>query len=136
MLAKFLIRQYQDDPTTIEGICLAHFFKGEYDKALNWLDRLRTVQNGKLDHDFGLLHARALENSNRTDEAISAYDALMKSFTGEEARCRYANLLKKNGNIEKANSLYKEVLNNARLNAKYYKKTQKQWIAIAKKGLS
>lgn len=127
---------YANDQTVVEGICCAHFFGGDYNNAEKWLLRLKEIRNGKHDNEFDLLYARTLENLGKTEEALNTYSALLRKFSGEEARCRYAQLLRSCGRVEEACELYKEILKNARLNARYYKKTQKQWIDFAKKGIA
>lgn len=124
---------YKDDRTVIEGICCAYYFQGDYENAESWLLRLKEIRNNAHDNDFDLLYARVLEHRGKTEDALDAYASLIRKFTGEEARCRYASLLKQCGKVREAREIYQDVLKHARLNAKYYKKTQKQWIAIAKK---
>ncbi len=75
--------------------------------------------------------ARTYEELGDTERALEDYAKLLRSFSGEEARCRYALLLKKLGRQEEAARQFNEILKNARLSPKYYEKTQKGWIKIA-----
>lgn len=124
---------YESDQAVIEGICCAHFFKGDYRNAETWLLRLKEIRKGVHDNNFDLLYARSLESQGKTGEALEAYESMIRKFSGEEARCRYARLLHRCGRVDESKAMYREILNNARLNAKYYKNTQKQWISIARK---
>ncbi len=127
---------HETDPSIIEGICLACFFQGDYESALINLKHLKKIQKDKNNHEFDLFYARSLENLGRTDEALEAYQSIQRSFTGEEARCRYAYLLQSVGRYDEAKIIYQDILKNVRLSAGYYKKTQKPWIQMAKKGIA
>ncbi len=124
---------YADDPSIQEGLCLAYFLKGDFNRAKENLFKLKEIQGGNMSAEFDLLLIRTYEESGDTDKALKEYPALTGKYSGEEARCRYALLLKKTGTSEEANTLFNEVLKNARLSPKYYKRTQKKWIDIAKK---
>lgn len=124
---------YADDPSIQEGLCLAYFLKGDFDTAKENLFKLKEMQEDNQSSEFDLLLARTFEESGETDRALQEYSALIGKYSGEEARCRYALLLKKSGQIQEANGIFNEILKNARLSPKYYKKTQKKWISIAKK---
>jgi hypothetical protein len=127
---------YADDRALIEGVCCAHFFSGNFEKAEHWLLHLKKIRKESHDNEFDLLYARTLESLGKTDEAIKTYSDLVRKFSGEEARCRYARLLKNCGREKDAMDVYKEVLNNVRLSARYYRKKEKRWVELAKKGIS
>ena len=73
----------------------------------------------------------SFEKSGDMDSALEEYKALADICHGEEARCRYALLLKKQGHFDKTKELFDLILNNARLYPKHYAKTEKQWVKIA-----
>ncbi|MCP4350193.1 MAG: tetratricopeptide repeat protein [Desulfobacterales bacterium] len=124
---------YADDPSIKEGLCLAYFLKGDFDRAKENLFKLKEIQGENLSAEFDLLMARIYEESGDTGKALEEYSALIGKYSGEEARCQYALLLKKTGRTEEANRIFNEILKNVRLSPKYYKKTQKKWVDIAKK---
>ncbi len=126
---------YENDPYIWEGLSCAYFFKGDFEKAKKHLYKLREMKGEKQSQEFDLLLARALEESEDTDGALKEYAVLIKRFSGEEARCRYALLLKKTGKSGDAENIFREIVKNARLSPKYYKKIQKKWIAVAEKEL-
>lgn len=126
---------YKNDPYIIEGLSLAHFFKGDFETAREKLLRLVEIRGTRKRDDFDLLLARTYDELGETDKALEEYEKLARSFSGEEARCRYALLLKKLGRKEEADRYFNEILKNARLSPKYYKKTQKKWIKIARSEL-
>lgn len=126
---------YENDPYIWEGLSCAYFFKGNFEEAKKYLYKLKEMRGENQSQEFDLLLARTLEESGDTDGALKEYDLLVKRFSGEEARCRYALLLKKLGKPGDAEHIFREIVKNARLSPKYYKKVQKKWIAIAKKEL-
>lgn len=127
------LAERRNDTTLIEGMSIAYFFKGDLENAYKYLKHLKKLR-GEDKHDkFDLLYARTLELMNNTEQALNAYESISKGFSGEEARVRYALLLKQTGKQKEANEQLSIVLKNARLAQKFYKKTQKPWIKIAQK---
>jgi len=124
---------HQDDPHLLEGLSCAYFFKGDFKQAKRYLTQLLDVCESYNADPFHLLMARTLEALGEVDAAKAKYAQVVKTFSGEEARCRYALLLKQLGQTEAANQLFAEILKNARLSPKYYKRTQKTWIEMARK---
>ncbi len=108
--------------------------KKDLDNARKTLENLRQLRKGVIRGDeFDLLMAMTLEESGNTDEALVEYEKLSRHFSGDEARCRHAMLLKKTGEIEKADRIFNEILKSSGLAPGYYKKMQKKWINIASK---
>ena len=126
---------HAEDPDLMEGLALAHFFVGAYDRARQQIERLRALQADQKNDEFDLLYARCLEALGDSEGALAAYARLEKSFAGEEARCRYGLLLKKCGRNREAREQFCQVLENARLSQHFYGKAQKKWIAMAKSEL-
>ena len=122
-----------NDIEVIEGLCCIFFFKGEYKNAEKALLKLNKLKNLKEDHGFHLLYTRTLDKLGKTDKAIEEYALLVKSFIGEEARCRYALLLQKINKTNEANVLFHEIIQNSKIRANDYIKAEKEWIDIARK---
>jgi len=123
---------YKNDISIIEGLCCAYYFKKDLPNAKKYLTKLMELRPDKKGDEFDLMYAETLEELGDTDRALKAYSETVKFFSGEEARCRYALLLKKTGRVKEADELFGVILNNARLSPKFYVKAQKQWIDIAK----
>jgi len=83
-----------------------------------------------------LLLARALERSGDVSAAEGAYAEALKVFRGEEARYRYAAMLKSLGQTERANVLYRELIKNAERSPRFYQDAQSDWIKAAKRDLA
>ncbi len=124
---------YENDISMMEGLCCAYYFKKDLPEAGKHLEKLLEISPDRKNGEFGLLYAKTLEESGDIDGALKFYAGLEKSFSGEEARCRYALLLKKTGKAEEAGKLFDTILKNARLSPKFYVRAQKKWIDIAKK---
>ncbi|MBP6750159.1 MAG: hypothetical protein KA144_11005, partial [Xanthomonadaceae bacterium] len=65
--------------------------------------------------------------------ALHEYETVAQGFTGEEARVRYAMLLKRDGQTEKAAQVFAEVLKRAKVAPSYYQREQREWIDIARR---
>ncbi|CAB1057128.1 hypothetical protein D1BOALGB6SA_1867 [Olavius sp. associated proteobacterium Delta 1] len=124
---------YEKDSFIVEGLCCAYFFKGDFEKAKINLLGLKKLLADEPNNDFDLLLARAYEESGETDAAVKEYSALVKHFTGAEAPCRYALLLKKIGRSEDAKTIFRQIVKDSRLSPKFYQKDQKKWINVAKR---
>lgn len=122
----------ENNPNTMLKLAEAYFHKGDYSLTKETLDRL-IVNNPDYRSTTGhLLYARALEALNMTEQAINEYDIVASNYPGEEARVRYALLLKKLGHNEKAIELFKECLLRAKRAPKYYAKKEREWVEIAR----
>ncbi len=124
---------HSDDPVAVEGLCCAYFFQGSFAQAKEWLLHLRKLRGDRKGDEFDLLLARCCEEMGDTDAALEEYAFLEKAFTGEEARCRYALMLKKTGRTAEAQKLFQKTLKNVKLSPGFHRKNQKQWVDIAKR---
>ena len=60
----------------------------------------------------------------------------MPRYPGEEARCRYAVLLQSIGRTERAQALFREIVDSVRHAPSYYRSRQREWYKIAKDQLA
>jgi hypothetical protein len=67
--------------------------------------------------------------------ALRAYAVLSRGAAGEEARCRYALLLKSLGRTGEAYALFDEMLRHARVSSGHYRREEKKWLDIARREL-
>ncbi|MEW6349149.1 MAG: hypothetical protein AB1646_08805 [Thermodesulfobacteriota bacterium] len=124
---------YAKDLTLVEGLARAYYMAGDLRNARQTLETLRELRGDRKGDEADLLYAKVLEESGDIRAALQEYPEVAKSFLGEEARCRYALLLRKVGKAQEANELFAEILRNGRLSERFYRNTQKQWIDIAKR---
>jgi hypothetical protein len=132
---EILARPLGDDPTYAVGKARALFGLERPADAVATLDDLRARCPNFQSADAHLLYARGLEASGRTNEALDEYDALSQYFPGAEARVRYGLLLGQLGRGSEAQSVFTQVLTQAKRAPKYVRKMQAEWIAIAEREL-
>jgi len=116
----------------MEGLCHSYFYNGNFDNLFKYLEKYEESNNGTLPGNLRLLKARALDETGSFQAALKEYEAVADNYSGEEARCRYAVLLKKQGQVEKANQIFESILKNAKLFPKEYAQFEKEWVKIAK----
>jgi len=68
--------------------------------------------------------------------ALHEYEAVVQGFPGEEARARYALLLKQNGQTAQARKLFQEILTRSDALPRYYQRDQREWIQLARSELT
>jgi hypothetical protein len=120
------------DPNILEDLSYAYFYNRDFDKSKEYLARVEKIQGDQFSNDLKLLKARIHEELGEIDAALNEYKAIVKIFAGEEARARYALLLKKVGEEDKARDLFKEIVKKARLYPRQYKKFHRKWVNMAK----
>ncbi len=126
---------YQTDPKIMLSLAQAFFLNLDYAKTKETLDNLIATNPDFKSQEGHLLYARTLESLNDIDKAIDEYKVLINYYSGYEAKCRYALLLKKLGRLEESNTIFQEILKLSESVPKPYRKAQKAWIDIAKQNL-
>lgn len=121
----------EHNPHTMLKLAQANFALNNYQHAKEILEDLMRFNPDFRSTTGHLLYARTLENLNLDEQALHEYEILSTSYPGEEARTRYALLLKKGGKTEEAIQLFRETLTRAKHAPRYYRKREKEWIAIA-----
>lgn len=127
--------QFKDDPAVLQGLARAEFLNHNPAGTLAALDALQAADPKFVSADAHLLYARALEELGRQGEALNEYKRLVGYFPGEEARARYGMLLQKTGDEDAAHAVYQQILKLLDGAPARYRKEQKEWGEIAKRGL-
>ena len=83
-----------------------------------------------------LLEARCHEALGDVEHAGLAYERALTVASGEEARCRYALLLEKNGRTAEAREFFGEIKSHGRRADGRYRRANREWIKTAKERLS
>lgn len=126
---------HEDNPEMVFNLAKAHFMNRSYKEAEKLLLK---VENDKPNHrrkQISFYLAQVYEEQDKFEEAFEIYESLLDIYPGEELRCRYALLLKKNGDIESARKQFSNILSDAKISPRYYRKAQKKWINIARENL-
>ena len=118
------------------GLAKAQFGLGQAQQTRDTLDALIAANPTFRSSDGHLLYARAVEDTGDITAALNEYEAVAQGYPGEEARARYALLLKRNGDSSRAVSIFKEILTRSDVAPKYYQREQRQWIELARKELA
>ena len=134
LLEGCLVGTYSKDLHILEGLSFCFYHMGNLEKTLEYLSNLEEANEGKLPVKLQLMRATVFEDMGDDNRALEEYSSIIKSFSGEEARCRYALLLKKRGQIRKAREMFEEIVQKAKLYPTQYK-LQQEWVKIAKKSL-
>lgn len=127
---------YKDDSSLLYGLARAHFGNGASAEAKDALTRLLAQQPELRYKDAHVLLARCLERLGETDTALQEYGVLAERFHGEEARCRYALLLRKLGETEKARDIFTQIVKRSARGSRYARMLQKEWVQIAREHLA
>lgn len=77
-----------------------------------------------------LLRARVLEGQGKIQEALSEYDSLTSAYVGLEAKCRFGLLLMREGQIERANEVFKQMVLEAEQSS-YAMRVEHHWVRVA-----
>src|SRR5579871_4431475 len=127
---------YENDPNLLWGLARAQFAAGNCSEARATLETLRARNPQFQSPEAHLLYARALEAEGDRPRALAEYALVSRSFAGAEASLRYAQLLRASGQPDEARRVLKELLDNARLAPRYYRRMQRQWLVMAEHELS
>ncbi len=127
---------HADDPAIRIGLARAYFEAGNPAATVTELDALRDGPAEARTADGHMLYARALDATGQTDAALTEYKALAEYAPGEEARCRYAELLERSGATELGRAQYREVIRRVDLQGGVYRRAQKGWYDIARRAVA
>lgn len=127
---------HADDPAMLYALARAQLENGDGAGAQASLDALQAAHPKLVSADAHLVYARALEAQSRYEEALTEYARLVPYSTGEEARCRYALLLQKTGNTERAYSFFAEIVKTMEGAPRHYRAAQREWADIARRNLA
>ena len=127
---------HQADPVVRLGLGRARSVTGDWAGAVEVLEALRRDSPERMTPDIGLLHAAALNGAGRTGDALAALQSLVKTYPGEEARCRYAHLLEQAGDRAGAEAQYRETIRRVELQKGQYRRAQHEWYQLARKAVA
>jgi hypothetical protein len=135
LYASCLKGPHATDPDIMLGLARAQFGRGDATATQKTLDELIAANPEFKSQDGHLLYARSLEALGEHDRALQEYSVLSESYPGEEARARYGLLLKRQGMLVEAQQMFQKVLARTKVAPRYYQKTQREWIELAREQL-
>ena len=136
LLRSALAGVHSDDPAILFALARALVATEDGAGAQAALDELQATNPKFVSADAHLLYVRALELQDKDQEALQEYEKLARYFAGEEARCRYALLLQKSGEADRARELFSEVIKLTDDAPSHYRRAQREWREIAKRELA
>jgi hypothetical protein len=131
-----LVGVHATDPGMMLGLARALFAQGDTAQTQTVLEKLREANPEYNAPDGHLLYARSLEDQGKIDAALEEYQALAVYYPGQEARCRYALLLLRNGRADDARRMFGEICQLIEYGPRHQRRAQREWYDIAKRSLA
>ena len=126
---------HADDPALMMGLTRALSGLMDYQGVCATLDGLREANPDFESAEGHMLYARAREGMGDLDQAAVEYESLAGYYPGEEARCRYALLLQRLGQIDEARTMFEAVVTAVETAPKTYFRARRDWYQVAKSNL-
>jgi hypothetical protein len=127
---------YATEPFFMLGLAQAQAGNSDYAAARATLDALIEAHPTYRSSDGHLLYARCLEEIGDQEAALKEYEVLARSYPGEQARLRYATLLRKQERLDESRQVLTDMLKRAKLAPRYYRRKESEWLDAAKRELS
>jgi len=127
---------FENDPALLHGLARAKLLAGDGAGAQAAYEKLKAADPVAFSADAELDYARALALQGKNDEALAQYERVVPKYPGEEARCRYALLLEKLDQHERAQRVFREIVESVRGAPSYYRNRQREWVKIARQNLT
>lgn len=124
-----------EDPTLLKGLARAKLMAGDAASAERLFIRMHELDPAAFDADVELDYARALEAQGKNDAAIRQYESVAPRYSGEEPKVRLALLLEKSGQEERAQAIFRDVVETGRDAPGYYRSRQGEWLKLARQHL-
>ena len=123
------------DPALAHALARAKLLAGDGAGAQALFEQLKKLDPVAFDTDAEVDYARALAAQGLTDMALKQYTSIVPRFSGEEARCRYALLLKQLGREDEAQAQFRQIVDSVRSGSSHYRSSQREWARIARQNL-
>lgn len=126
--------QYLQAPDLLLGLARAHFFNGAHEEARRILGELAAAHPTYYLQDVAILRARTAASLGDPQWALQELEAILDHSVGLEARYRYAEILWKQGAVERARAELERVIDHARRFK--VSTTERAWAKLAQTTLS
>lgn len=124
---------YASDPQLLFRLAAVELMRDERNETAQLLRRLENEHPQYKPLEVKLLRARLLEKTDRS-ASLRLYEELVPVYSGLEAKCRYATLLRELGQESQAQGLFEEVVQHAkRFNIQH--EGELEWARYARTGL-
>ncbi|HEY1613405.1 MAG TPA: PLDc N-terminal domain-containing protein [Rhizomicrobium sp.] len=126
---------HMEDPALLHGLARAKLLAGDGPGSQAAFESLKAVSPADFTVDARLDYARALTLQHKSEEASREFEALLPVYPGQEARCRYALLLAEIGRDERAQQLFREIVDSQKHAPSYSRAREREWRKIAERNL-
>jgi hypothetical protein len=126
---------YENDPDIRFGLANALELTSVHEEAVKIAARLRETHPNYRPNEVRLVLAKALEGTDRLDEALAEFKVLADTYPGEEGRWRYGAILKRTGKRAEANDVFQTMLRRAERMPPHYRDAQGRWLGLARENL-
>ena len=126
--------QYVNAPDLLLGLARARFFNGDWAIAGELLDALGAAHPDYYRQDVAILKARSVDACGDHAAALRTLEGILERSVGLEARYRYAEILWRNGEPDRARVELERVLEHAqrfKVSA-----AEKQWAKLSRRTLA
>ncbi len=127
---------FQNDPALMLLKAQAQFDQEQWEPSLATLVSLQKHNPDLRSPEGHLLYARTLEQTGRSDEAITEYRAVAAYYPGAQARFLLGLALKNSGQEIEAAEEFRSMLREAELAPAHFRKSEKNWLDLAGKELN
>lgn len=124
------------DPGMMLGLARVHFARDEFAAAQTVLEESRKANPDYISPAGHLLYARSLEAQDKITQALDEYEALAPVYPGQEARYRYAMLLRQAGREADARLIFQEICQAGEFAPRHVRRVQGEWYALARRQLA
>jgi len=124
---------HAEDTAILFGLAQAEFDAGDAAAAHATLETLNAIPHYQ-SADAHLLFARSLEAMGETAATLKEYESVIKYYPGPEALCRYALMLQRLGQREKAAEIFADVKKNLDRSPWHVRRLNREWYDIARHG--
>ena len=135
LLEPALTNHFADDILLLEGLSFAYYDKGDFKKALFYIQKIFDRPETDAQDYIKLLSARAHMALGELATARAELLHIVDFFTGEEARITLAQLHEKMGAKNEARAIYEDIVTRAKHAPPYYVKQERGWIDMAERAL-
>jgi len=125
---------YANDVSFLKGLAIAQLEAQHHADAVQTLERLFAASPEQRSGDVALMYAEALQGAGRPD-AAQAFESVIATDGGLEARCKYGLFQQQRGNTQAARLAFEHVLADAKRGTAHSRDMNREWIAAATRGL-
>jgi hypothetical protein len=127
---------FSTEPNLMLLRATARFDNDDPEGAADLLEKLQAANPDFRSAEGHLLYARALAAAGRTDESLEEFQAVTGYYPGAEARYRLASALRDAGRTAAARAEFEQMLSDADLAPRHFRKSQARWLKMARTALN